>query len=134
MIETGMTLTQDTIVTKEMTAAAIGGKDAVMALGTPFLVGLCEDTAVKLMKPELEEGQGSVGTTLSINHKAPTPVGMKLSVTVTVTEVDRKRIEFDFVAKDEAEEVATGHHQRFIINNDKFLQGVNKKAALVEKA
>lgn len=129
MIEAGMQYTVEKVVTKEMTAAAVGGKDAVMALGTPFLVAMFEDAAVELMKPHLEPGQGSVGTKIVIKHLAPTPVGMKVRVTATVTEVDRKRLEFSIEAFDEVEKIGEGTEQRFIISQDKFRQGVEMKAA-----
>ena len=132
MLEAGMTYTLEKLVTSDMTAAAIGGDSGVDALGTPFLIAYIEDACVKLMLQELEEGMGSVGTTISLAHKAPTPVGMKIYITVTVTEVDRKRVEFDFECKDEVEVIGTGHHQRFIIKNDKFLAGVQAKAAAVK--
>ena len=128
MLEAGMSYTLEKEVTSAMTAAAIGGESGVDALGTPFLLAYIEDAAVKLMAPHLKEGQGSVGTKIELVHKAPTPVGMKMYITVTLTEFDRKRLEFDAVCRDEVEEIGRGHLQRFIINNDQFLAGVQAKA------
>ena len=44
------------------------------------MIALLEEAAQSSVAPELEEGQSTVGTGLSVSHEAATPVGMKVWV------------------------------------------------------
>lgn len=48
---------------------------------TGFLVGLLEWACVEALRPHLEDGEGSLATAINISHLAPTPPGMKVTVT-----------------------------------------------------
>ena len=116
------------VVTDEMTAH-YSGNPGVFALATPQLVRLIEETAIKALAPYLAEGEGSVGTTVSVQHLAPTPVGMAVTIHATVAEVDGRRVAFTVEARDEHEQIASATHERFRVDLDRFLAGVGKKAA-----
>ena len=40
---------------------------------TGFMVGLLEWCCIEALKPHLDEGEGSLGTSISVSHTAPTP-------------------------------------------------------------
>ena len=86
-----------------------------------------ENTAKFVGSGELEEGQGTVGTLLNVSHDAATPLGMKVWAETELVEVDRRRLVFDVKAYDECGLIGQGKHERFIIQNDKFLAKVNAK-------
>lgn len=126
MIQTGLTCKKKITVTPEMTAAAMGS-GALEVLATPSMIALMEGTAQEAVQNLLEDGQGTVGTRIDVRHLAATPVGMEVTCTAEVTEVDRRRIVFTVKAKDEKEVIGEGIHERFVINNEKFFAKCRQK-------
>ena len=116
----------ETLVTESHTAAS-ACSGALPVFGTPFLCALMEEAAWKSLAPQLEPGHSPVGTRLNISHDSATPVGMKVWAESEVTEVDGRRIELKVTAYDEKGLVGQGTHQRFIIQDDKFLARTAKK-------
>ena len=94
-------------VTDEITAQA-AGSGTLRVFGTPFLVGMMETAGVAYMSRELPEGKSTVGTMVMAEHISPTPVGMEVTVRVTVTNISEngKMVDFDMEAFDET--VRTG--------------------------
>ena len=80
-----------------------------------------EEAAWKSIAPHLEAGQSTVGTRLDISHDSATPVGMKVWAESEVTQVDGRRIELKVAAYDEKGPIGQGTHQRFIVQDEKFL-------------
>jgi predicted thioesterase len=113
-------------VTENQTAQAVGS-GSLPVFATPMLAALVERAAWTSIQPYLEDGQGSVGTQLALSHEAATPVGMEVTATTTVTEVDGRRIVFSFVVEDPCGVIGRGTHERFVIWNDKFLSKCQKK-------
>lgn len=110
----------EALVTESNTAtAACSG--ALPVFGTPFLCALMEEAAWKSIAPHLEAGQSTVGTRLDISHDSATPVGMKVWAESEVTQVDGRRIELKVAAYDEKGPIGQGTHQRFIVQDEKFL-------------
>lgn len=126
MIQTGLTCKKKITVTPEMTAAAMGS-GALEVLATPSMIALMEGTAQEAVQNLLEDGQGTVGTRIDVRHLAATPVGMVVTCTAEVTEVDRRRIVFTVKAKDEKEVIGEGIHERFVIDNEKFFAKCRQK-------
>lgn len=114
------------IVTKELTAAAVGS-GLLEVYGTPYMIALMEETCHTSIGQFLEEGQGTVGISLEIKHTAATPVGMKVWCESQLVEVDGKRLVFKVQAFDQVGPIGEGTHQRFIIDNEKFLEKTNSK-------
>ena len=126
MIQTGLTCKKKITVTPEMTAAAMGS-GALEVLATPSMIALMEGTAQEAVQNLLVDGQGTVGTRIDVRHLAATPVGMEVTCTAEVTEVDRRRIVFTVRAKDEKEVIGEGIHERFVIDNEKFFAKCRQK-------
>ena len=113
----GLKHSQTITVTEDMTPGHLRG-DAIRVLATPEMVRLVEQTAIQAVQPHLKAGQSSVGTTVSIKHIAGTPEGMSVTVSVELTEMDRRRLGFKFEVHDEMEKVGEGTHERFIIDRE----------------
>jgi len=122
----GLTHTQTLTVTEEMTPPHLRG-DAIRVLATPDMVRLVEQTAIQGVQPHLKPGQTTVGTVVNIKHLAATPEGMKVTITVELTEVDRRRLGFKFEVRDEVEKVGEGTHERFIIDREARLPRLQQK-------
>lgn len=126
MLEVGMKHMEKFIVDDASTAKALGS-GGLEVFATPSMIALMEKTCKVLADSKLEEGRGTVGISISTNHKAATPVGMEVRCECTIIEVDRNKITFAVKCYDEVEEIGEGIHERFIIDNEKFLSKVNKK-------
>ncbi len=103
----------------------------VSVLATPVLCHWFETAAVRAISSQLEPGEASVGTRLTIEHLKATPLGMRVRVESRVIAVEGHRITFEAQAVDEVEEVARGTHQRFVVDLDRFLAGVRAKSSHV---
>ena len=126
MLTVGTKGTLERVVTEDITAAAMAS-GALPVLGTPAVVAMAEETAWNSVVGELEEGQGTVGTRMELSHIAATPVGMKVRCETELIEIDRRKLVFSIAVFDEKEKVAEGRHERFIVENEKFLAKAEKK-------
>ena len=125
-MEIGIKGRAETVVNHENTAKFVGSGE-LEVFATPQMIALMEQAAASSVAGELEEGQGTVGTLLNVSHDAVTPLGMKVWAETELVEVDRRRLVFDVKAYDECGLIGQGKHERFIIQNDKFLAKVNAK-------
>jgi predicted thioesterase len=101
----------------------------VTVLATPVLCHWFESAAVGAIAEQLEPGEATVGTRISIEHLKATPVGMRVRVTARVVAAEGRRINFDISALDELELIARGTHERYVIDLQRFLAGVQSKRA-----
>lgn len=119
MLEIGLKGEATEFVTEKNTAVTMkSGELAVYA--TPAMIALMEQAAYQSVAPELEEGQGTVGISMSVKHLASTPVGMQITAKCELTEIDRRRLVFSVEAYDETGKIGEGTHERFIIKNEEF--------------
>jgi predicted thioesterase len=103
----------------------------VTVLATPVLCHWFESAGVRAIAEQLESGEATVGTRLSIEHLKATPVGMQVRVTARVVAVDGRRVDFEVSAFDDVELVARGTHERVVIDLERFLARVQSKRAPV---
>lgn len=126
MLEAGIRGEAAMTVTPEHTAAAVGsGGLAVFA--TPAMIALMEKVAMQSVQPALDAGQGTVGTAIDVRHTAATPVSMQVRCESLLTAVDGRRLTFTIEAFDDAGSIGTATHERFIIDNDRFMQKAQAK-------
>ena len=126
-MEIGIKGRVDAVVNENNTAKFVGS-GSLDVFATPNMIGLMEQAAQASVAPFLEEGQGTVGTKIEITHDAATPLGMKVWAESELIEIDRRRLVFEVKAYDECGLIGQGRHERFIIQNEKFLAKVNAKA------
>ena len=122
----GFTYSRTVTVTDEMTPAHLR-QDPIRVLSTPDMIRLIEQTAIEATQPHLAAGQATVGTRVDVAHLAATPVGMTVTITVEVTEIDRRRLGFKVVVRDELDECGKGTHERFIIDGAQRLPRLQDK-------
>lgn len=125
-MEAGIIGKKSIIVDESMTAKVIGS-GLLEVYATPSMIALMENTASSSIQEYLEEGKGTVGTLINVKHVSATPVGCKVTCETKLVEVDRKRLVFEAKAYDEAGIIGEGIHERFIIDNEKFMERVNLK-------
>lgn len=113
-------------VTLENTASAFGS-GLLDVFATPAMIALMEETCLKSVQAEMEEGWGTVGTEVNIEHVSASPVGMHVRCVSKLVEVDGRKLVFDVQAFDEAGLVGQGTHVRFMVQNEKFLHKAQHK-------
>lgn len=119
MLQPGIKAEKSLTVTDANTAKTMGS-GTLDVFATPAMVALIEQTAYTSIESELEPGWGSVGTSLNIQHLSATPVGMTVTATTELVEVDRRRLVFHAEVYDENGLVGKGTHERFLVENEKF--------------
>lgn len=125
-METGIIGKEELIVNEMNTAEALGsGSLAVFA--TPAMIALMEKTARLSVAPFLEDGQSTVGTLVNVKHLSASPVGMKITCRTELKEIDRRRLVFHVECSDEAGIIGEGEHERFIIDEAKFMAKTEAK-------
>lgn len=122
----GMKGTATVVVAENNTAKAVGS-GLLPVYSTPSMIALLEMAACNAIADSHEEGTSSVGTLLNIKHLAATPIGMNVTATATLTEVDGRRLVFDIKVHDETTLIGEGTHERFIVFSEKFLAKTNAK-------
>ena len=104
------------------------GKEG-MIYATPRMVSDVEYTCRDWLVGHLEAGLDSVGTHVTIDHLAATPLGLEVTIEARVAEVDRRKVVFEFSVKDPIEEVGRGRHVRFVVENAKRAERLAAKRA-----
>src|SRR5262245_187829 len=111
----GLKFSRTVKVTDDMTPAHLRS-EPIRVLSTPDMIRLIEQTAIEAVAPLLAPGQATVGTRVDVAHLAASPVGMTVTITVELVEVDRRRLGFRVLVKDELDEAGKGTHERFIVD------------------
>ena len=125
-VSVGMKGRAEAVVTQD-NAAVTAGSGTLPVFATPWMCALMEQAAWTAVAPGLAEGESTVGTRLNITHDSATPLGLKVWAESQVTAVDGRRIEFQVTAYDERGPIGQGTHERFIIQNDRFLAKAQRK-------
>jgi predicted thioesterase len=115
-------------VTPADTAAALGSGD-VAVLGTPRLLAWAEAATVAAVADHLDDGQTSVGTHVSLRHRAPSVVGARITVRAELVDLDGVLLRFAIVAHDGEHEVAQGEVERAVVERDRFLGKVTRRSS-----
>jgi predicted thioesterase len=104
------------------------GKEA-MVYATPRMVSDVEYTCRDFLLEHLDPGEDSVGTHVSIDHLAATPMGLKVTIEASIAEIDRRKVVFSFSVRDPLEEVGRGRHVRFVVETAKTRERLAAKRA-----
>jgi len=91
------------------------------------MVGFIEWACMEALAPHLDPGEGTVGTMIDVTHEAATPPGMTVSARVRCTAVEGRKISWEVEARDEMEVIGRGHHERFVIDLEKFTKRLEAK-------
>jgi predicted thioesterase len=125
-IRVGMTGTETTVVTHELTVAHFH-PEMPEVYGTPFMIYLMEVAASNAIQEHLPQGWVSVGTAVNVKHLAATPVGRSVTAKAVVTAVTDRMIEFAVEADDGSETIGSGTHARVAVDLARFNERMQKK-------
>jgi len=102
------------------TATAFGSGD-VPVLATPRVLALLEEATVAAVAPLMADGQTTVGTRISLEHQAATPVGRTVTASARLVAVDGRRLEFEVTLTDGATVAAFGTVERIVVDRARFI-------------
>ena len=94
---------------------------------TSRMIALMELAAARVMQPLLQEGQLSVGVTISVRHTAATPVGSTVRALATYVGFIGGQHRFKVEAFDEAGSIGIGEHTRAIVSTERLLAGAARR-------
>ena len=113
-----------TKVTTDKLAIAVGS-GSLKVFATPAMCALMEEASCNAIAPFLEEDETSVGTSLHIEHTAPSPKGVTVIAEAEIIAVNGREITFQVTAHDEISEIGHGVHKRFVVDSEKFQSKTN---------
>jgi predicted thioesterase len=120
--------TAKTVAVDEARCIGFMGKDG-MVYATPRMVSDVEYACRDFLLEHLDAGEDSVGAHVSIDHLAATPLGLSVSISVKVAELDRRKVTFEFSVRDPIEQVGRGKHVRFVVDTAKTRERLAAKRA-----
>ncbi|GLY64106.1 thioesterase family protein [Amycolatopsis taiwanensis] len=97
-------------------------------LATGFLVGIVEWTCIRALAGHLDEGKQTLGVHVDLSHEAPTPVGSQLTVEAELSNVEGRQLTFTVHAFDDAATICQGIHRRAVIDTERFLARLRRRA------
>lgn len=115
------------VVVSEQNIAKTMKSGALEVFATPAMVALMEEAACSAVKDYLSDEEGTVGISLNISHVAPTAMNDKVIAVAKLVNIDGRKLVFEVEANDSQKLIGKGIHERFIINNEKFMNKLLKK-------
>ena len=126
-LKTGLSFSKSLTVDEARCIGFMGKEGMVYA--TPRMVSDVEYACRDWLLQHLDQGEDSVGTHVSIDHLAATPMDLKVTIEAKVAEIDRRKVVFEFSVKDKVEQVGRGKHVRFVVENAKRAERLAAKRA-----
>lgn len=123
----GLSGTKKLAIDEERCISFMGRENMVYA--TPRMVSDVEYTCRDFILPHLDAGEDSVGTHVTIDHLAATPLGMQVTISISVVAVEKRQVTFSFTVHDGLDECGRGRHVRFVVDSAKTQERLAAKRA-----
>lgn len=107
-------------VTDADTAQSLGSGD-VPVLATPRVLALAEAATVAATARQIPGGITTVGTRAEIEHRAPTPVGHRVTARALLTKTDGRTLFFEVTVHDGDRLVAEVRVERVTLDRRRFI-------------
>jgi fluoroacetyl-CoA thioesterase len=102
--------------------------DMPPVFATAQMIAFVEWTCVAALMPYLAPHQRTVGTRVDMTHLAATPIGMTVTADVNLIEIHGRRLRFRANCRDEIDLIGEGFHERAVIDHDRFMARLARKA------
>jgi predicted thioesterase len=112
-----------TFTVSDADPAEAGGSGSLPVGASPRLLAWCEAATCAAIEPSLAEGSTSVGTRVSLEHLAASPVGAEVEVTATAAYADGRLHRFTVGARHtgDGKVVGSGEITRVVVDAARFL-------------
>lgn len=119
-------MTNESILTvEEKHTASAYGSGTIYVFATPAMIGLMENAALNCVDKALGNEWTTVGTHVDVSHIAATKMGKEAKAIAELIAVDGKKLRFKVTAYDEDQKIGEGYHNRYVIDQEKFMTKVN---------
>ncbi|MGA3137972.1 MAG: thioesterase family protein [Xanthobacteraceae bacterium] len=125
-IAIGLKGTAELLVGPEHTAPFVGS-GRIPVLATPVMINVIEAAALNAIEHLLPHEHQSLGTHLDVSHVAATPVGLRVTATAEVSQIDGRTIIFNVEARDDFEVIGGGIHRRVVVSVPRFDARIQRK-------
>ena len=115
------------IATKPEMAASRFHESSPQVLSTPSLITFVQTTSADLMAPFLDSGEMVVSIRIELSHLASAPIGSDITIRAEIIESKGATIYFKVDAFDESEKIASGFNDMYIVNEERFARGIERK-------
>jgi fluoroacetyl-CoA thioesterase len=122
-------LITDRLVVPEMTDCFPNFAAMPPVFATAYLVAFVEWTCVRFLADHLLDGEASLGIKVDLSHDAATPIGMRATAAIELIAMEGRRLRFKVECRDEREVIGAGFHERFVIDEARFLAKLDQKRA-----
>jgi len=122
-------LVTDRLIVPEMADCFSSFAAMPPVLATAYLVAFVEWTCVRALADHLLDGEATLGTKVDLSHDAATPVGMRASAAIELVAVEGRKLRFKVECRDERDTIGAGFHERFVIDQARFLSRLDQKRA-----
>lgn len=119
-MELGIKKTITERITENLLACKVGSGD-LKVFSTPSMIAFMEKASMELVKPYLNEGETTVGTKVDVCHLQASLEGEIVTIISELTMIDRRRLIFNVQAYCNDIKIGEGIHERFVVNNEKFM-------------
>ena len=125
-ITVGLKGTACLLVAPEHTAPFVGS-GRIPVLATPVMINVIEAAALNAIEHLLPKEHQSLGIHLDVSHIAATPVGLRVTATAEVLQIDGRAVTFRVEARDEFEVIGGGAHRRVVVSVPRFDARIQRK-------
>ncbi len=127
----GLTMTRRIDIDNDRTIKFMG--DELRVYATPMMVRDIEIAGRDMIFEHLDDGEDTVGARVEIDHLGATLLDSWVDVTVTVVDIDGRRVTLESEVKDPLDTVGTAKHVRFVIDVERQKQRLEAKAAKLKE-
>lgn len=128
----GLTTTRRVTIDKDRTIDFMGEELRIYA--TPWMARDIEQTCREMVFDNLDDGEDTVGARIELDHLGASLLDSWVDVTVTVVEVDGRRVTLEAEVKDPLDVVGKARHVRFVIDVERQRTRLLAKAAKLKEA
>ncbi|MFZ5810257.1 MAG: thioesterase family protein [Chloroflexota bacterium] len=126
IVQPGMSR-EDMFEVEEAHTAMHLGSGASRVLATPWMIAFMERTCHRLLAGLLPAGYSSVGILVNIRHLAACSVGSRIKVIGEIESVNGLKVMFNVSAWNGETLIGKGQHERYIIDEQRFLSKLNNQ-------
>jgi predicted thioesterase len=123
MVPPGISREEYVKVLEEHSAEHLGSGD-LRVLASPMMILFMEQAARRLLAEILPDGKSSVGSRVDVRHLRPSPIGSVVCVRAEVLAVDGRKIILQVDAWEGSQQIGTGRHWRYLIDEAQFMEQV----------
>lgn len=109
-----------TVVSDDLTAIVMKSGD-LPVLATPAMIALMELTSKEMIKDYLDDDETTVGININVSHLKASLVGDVIETVSELIGIDKRKLTFSVKAYCNDVLIGEGSHERFIVNEEKFM-------------